>query len=284
MQTKNLDEIRKELASIISAVKTRIDMEKRFGVDTITLSKSNKVASLSLPNAVTQIKPIKAPVARKPIGEQNSVSDVGANGCSPNDSLKTSGDQTSMREKERKSKLLEEIKNEMLACHKCPLGKTRTNLVFGVGDPMAKLMFVGEAPGRDEDLQGEPFVGRAGQLLTKIIEAIGWKRSDVYIANVLKCRPPENRNPLPEEIVLCMPYLIKQIETIQPKVLCALGTFAAQTLLNTKAPVGTLRGKFHEYKGIPMMVTYHPAYLLRNPNDKAKVWDDMKKVRDLNEL
>ena len=165
----------------------------------------------------------------------------------------------------------------MLACHKCPLGKTRTNLVFGVGDPMAKLMFVGEAPGRDEDLQGEPFVGRAGQLLTKIIEAIGWKRSDVYIANVLKCRPPENRNPLPEEIVLCMPYLIKQIETIQPKVLCALGTFAAQTLLNTKAPVGTLRGKFHEYKGIPMMVTYHPAYLLRNPNDKAKVWDDIKR-------
>ena len=161
-----------------------------------------------------------------------------------------------------------------------PLGKTRTNLVFGVGDPMAKLMFVGEALGRDEDLQGEPFVGRAGQLLTKIIEAISMKRSDVYIANVLKCRPPENRNPLPEEIVLCMPYLIKQIEIIQPKVLCALGTFAAQTLLSTKAPVGTLRGKFHEYKGIPMMVTYHPAYLLRNPNDKAKVWDDMKKVRD----
>jgi DNA polymerase len=142
-------------------------------------------------------------------------------------------------------------------------------------------MFVGEAPGRDEDLQGEPFVGRAGQLLTKIIEAIGMNRSDVYIANVLKCRPPENRNPLPEEIALCMPYLLKQIEMIQPKVLCALGTFAAQTLLNTKAPVGTLRGKFHDYKSIPMMVTYHPAYLLRNSNDKAKVWEDMKKVRDL---
>jgi len=186
-----------------------------------------------------------------------------------------------MGEKERKIKLLEELRGEMLACHKCPLGKTRTNLVFGVGNSMAKLMFAGEAPGRDEDLQGEPFVGRAGQLLTKIIEAIGMKRSDVYIANVLKCRPPGNRNPLPEEIDLCMPYLIKQIEIIQPKVLCALGTFAAQTLLSTKAAVGTLRGKFHEYKGIPMMVTYHPAYLLRNPNDKAKVWDDMKKVRDL---
>ncbi|HHT9137773.1 MAG TPA: uracil-DNA glycosylase [Candidatus Wunengus sp. YC60] len=275
-----MDEIRRELASILNAVKTRIDLEKRFGVDTITLSQSNKAISQSLPKVVPQIKPIEVAVVIKPIKEHISASWAGTNVCPPNDSIKISGDQTFMGEKERKIKLLEELKNEMLACHKCPLGKTRTNLVFGVGDPMARLMFVGEAPGRDEDLQGEPFVGRAGQLLTKIIEAIGLKRSDVYIANVLKCRPPENRNPLPEEIVLCMPYLIKQIEVIQPKVLCALGTFAAQTLLNTKAPVGTLRGKFHEYKGIPMMVTYHPAYLLRNPNDKAKVWDDMKKVRD----
>jgi len=281
----HMDEIRRELASIISAVKTRIDMEKRFGVDTITLSKSNKATSLSLPNAVTQIETIETHVAKKPIGGKITVPTVEANGRSPDDALKTSGDQTSMSEKEQKIKLLEELRKEMMSCHKCPLGKTRTNLVFGVGNPMARLMFVGEAPGRDEDLQGEPFVGRAGQLLTKIIEAIGMKRSDVYIANVLKCRPPGNRNPLPEEIVLCMPYLIKQIELIQPKVLCALGTFAAQTLLNTKAPVGTLRGKFHEYKGIPMMITYHPAYLLRNPNDKAKVWDDMKKVRDfLNEF
>jgi len=281
----HMDEIKKELASIIVTVKTRIDLEKRFGIDTITLSKSNKVTSRPLPNAVPQIKPIGATVVIKPIGQQISLLEVGTSVCPPSDSIKISDDQTFMGEKERKIKLLEELRGEMLVCHKCPLGKTRTNLVFGVGDPMAKLMFVGEAPGRDEDIQGEPFVGRAGQLLTKIIEAIGWKRSDVYIANVLKCRPPENRNPLPEEIVLCMPYLIKQIEIIQPKVLCALGTFAAQTLLNTKAPVGTLRGKFHEYKGIPMMVTYHPAYLLRNPNDKAKVWDDMKKVRDfLNEL
>ncbi|MEP9411673.1 MAG: uracil-DNA glycosylase [Candidatus Brocadia sp.] len=207
--------------------------------------------------------------------------ETGTNGRSSNVKVKPPGDQTFMNEKEKRIQLLEKLKSEMLTCHKCPLGKTRTNLVFGVGNPMANLMFVGEAPGRDEDLQGEPFVGRAGQLLTRIIEAIGLKRSDVYIANVLKCRPPGNRNPLPEEIVLCMPYLIKQIGIIQPKVLCALGTFAAQTLLNTKAPVGTLRGKFHDYNGIPMMVTFHPAYLLRNPNDKAKVWEDMKKVRDL---
>ncbi len=278
------DEIRRELASIISAVKARIDLERRFGADTITLSRLKKVASVPSPTLVVQTKPVEIPVTKKSMVEQNASSNAGTNGCSPFGAQKTSGDQTPMSGKTHKIKLLEELKNELLTCHKCPLGKTRTNLVFGVGDPDARLMFAGEAPGRDEDMQGEPFVGRAGQLLTKIIEAIGMKRSDVYIANVLKCRPPDNRNPLPEEIVLCMPYLIKQIEIIQPKVLCALGTFAAQTLLNTKAPVGTLRGKFHDYKGIPMMVTYHPAYLLRNPNDKVKVWEDMKKVRDfLNE-
>ena len=278
------DEIRRELASIISAVKARIDLERRFGADTITLSRLKKVASVPSPALVVQTKPVEVPVAKKSMVEQNTSSNVGTNGCSPSDAQKTSGDQTPMSGKAQKIKLLEELKNELLTCHKCPLGKTRTNLVFGVGDPAARLMFAGEAPGRDEDMQGEPFVGRAGQLLTKIIEAIGMERSNVYIANVLKCRPPGNRNPMPDEIVLCMPYLIKQIEIIQPKVLCALGTFAAQTLLNTTAPVGTLRGKFHDYKGIPMMVTYHPAYLLRNPNDKVKVGDDMKKVRDcLNE-
>ncbi len=273
------DEIKKELASIIHAVRTRIEMEKGFGIDTFTFSRPNKTSVPHLPNPPPEMLPMKTP----DIGGQIRIPEIGANGCSPNVnvSVKPLGDKTAMNERERRIQLLEKLKQEMLACHKCPLGKTRANLVFGVGNPMANLMFVGEAPGRDEDLQGEPFVGRAGQLLTKIIEAIGLKRSDVYIANVLKCRPPGNRNPLPEEIVLCIPYLLKQIGIIQPKVLCALGTFAAQTLLNTKAPVGTLRGRFHDYKGIPMMVTFHPAYLLRNPNDKAKVWEDMKKVRDL---
>lgn len=271
------DKIKKELASIIRAVKTKVAIEKGFGIDTISLSRSNKVSGTHLPQPLTEKQPVKT---RTP-GGQIRISEVGTDGRSPNATAKSSGDQSSMSVKERRFQLIEELRREMLDCHKCPLGKTRTNLVFGVGNPMADLMFVGEAPGRDEDLQGEPFVGRAGQLLTKIIEAIGMKRSDVYIANVLKCRPPANRNPLPDEIVPCIPYLLKQIEIIQPKVLCALGTFAAQTLLNTKAPVGTLRGKFHDYKGIPMMVTFHPAYLLRNPNDKAKVWEDMKKVRDL---
>ncbi len=271
----HMEEIKRELASIIRAVKTRVEIEKGFGIHTVTLSKPNKAASSPSPNSLTENKPLETPA----VGEQIQMMKVEANGCSTNVIAKPLDNQTCV--KERRTQILEELRREMLACHKCPLGKTRTNLVFGVGDPTANLMFVGEAPGRDEDLQGEPFVGRAGQLLTKIIEAIGLNRSGVYIANVLKCRPPGNRNPLPEEIALCMPYLLKQIEMIQPKVLCALGTFAAQTLLNTKAPVGTLRGKFHDYKSIPMMVTYHPAYLLRNPNDKAKVWEDMKKVRDI---
>lgn len=271
------DEIKKELTSILRAVKARIEIEKGFGIDTISLSKKNRTANASPLNPLTESKSMETPAVCRQIHKM----DVGPNICSIDATAKPLARQTSLSEKERRIQILEELKSEMLTCHKCSLAETRTHLVFGVGNPMTNLMFVGEAPGRDEDLQGEPFVGRAGQLLTKIIEAIGLKRSDVYIANVLKCRPPGNRSPLPEEIVLCMPYLLKQIEIIQPKVLCALGTFAAQTLLNTKAPVGTLRGRFHDYKGIPMMVTFHPAYLLRNPNDKAKVWDDMKKVRDL---
>ena len=171
------------------------------------------------------------------------------------------------------------IKSDLSNCTRCRLGKTRTNLVFGTGNAKADLLFVGEAPGRDEDLQGEPFVGKAGQLLTKIIEAIDLKREDVYICNVLKCRPPENRNPLPEEIDSCEPFLIKQIESIRPKVICALGKFAAQTLLKSEVPISTLRGKFHNYHGVPLMPTYHPAFLLRNPKMKREVWQDIQLIQ-----
>lgn len=173
---------------------------------------------------------------------------------------------------------LEELKKPVSACKKCPLAKTRTNVVFGEGNPHAKLMFIGEAPGADEDEQGRPFVGRAGQLLTKIIEAMGLKREDVYIANILKCRPPENRNPLPAEIAQCSPYLLRQIELIKPKVICSLGKFSAQTLLNTETPISKLRGNFYDYHGTKLMPTYHPAYLLRNPGEKKTVWEDMKKI------
>ncbi len=175
---------------------------------------------------------------------------------------------------------LKKLEEQVKRCTKCELCKNRTNVVFGVGDPDADLIFVGEAPGYYEDEQGEPFVGKAGQLLTKIIESIGMKRGEVYIANILKCRPPENRNPNANEIVMCSPHLIRQIEIIRPKIICALGTFAAQTLLNTTESIGNLRGKFFEYQGVKFLATYHPAYLLRNPNDKKKVWADIKKVRD----
>lgn len=173
------------------------------------------------------------------------------------------------------------VKNEVTRCLKCPLGKTRTNSVFGSGNIDAKLMFVGEAPGHDEDMQGMPFVGEAGMLLTKIIEAMGVKREDVYICNILKCRPPQNRNPLPEEILTCMEYLYVQIEIIKPKIICGLGKFASQTLLRTEAPISKLRGSWHEYRGIKFMPTYHPAYLLRNPRDKKLVWEDMKKIMEI---
>jgi uracil-DNA glycosylase len=143
------------------------------------------------------------------------------------------------------------------------------------------LMFAGEAPGRDEDLQGEPFVGRAGQLLTRIIEAIGMKRQDVYIANVIKCRPPENRNPEPDEVEKCEPFLFRQIDLIKPKVIVALGTFAARSLLKTDAPISRLRGRVYEYRGAQLIPTFHPAYLLRNPSCRREVWEDMKKVRAL---
>jgi len=174
---------------------------------------------------------------------------------------------------------LEAVRSELGDCHRCKLSTYRTQIVFGTGNPQAKLVFVGEAPGRDEDLQGEPFVGQAGQLLTKIIQAIQLKREDVYIANIIKCRPPENRNPEPDEIAACQPFLIKQFQAIQPRLICALGTFAAQTLLQRGEKISALRGQFHEYRGIPLMPTYHPAFLLRNPNYKREVWEDMKKIK-----
>jgi DNA polymerase len=173
------------------------------------------------------------------------------------------------------------IKEEVMACTMCGLAKTRKNVVFGAGDLKAKLMFIGEAPGFDEDVQGRPFVGKAGMLLTKIIAAMGLKREDVYICNILKCRPPQNRNPLPDEIESCINYLYRQIDYIKPRVICALGKFAAQTLLKTETPISKLRGNWREYRGIKFMPTYHPAYLLRNPGDKKLVWQDMKKIMEI---
>jgi len=173
--------------------------------------------------------------------------------------------------------LREEIGPLCMRCKLATLG--RKQVVFGIGNPNADLMFVGEAPGADEDEQGEPFVGRAGQLLTKIIEAIGLRRDDVYIANVIKCRPPGNRNPEPDEVDQCEPFLFRQVDAIKPKVVIALGKFATQSLLKTGEPITRLRGRVFNYRGASLIPTFHPAYLLRNPTAKRDVWDDMKKAR-----
>jgi uracil-DNA glycosylase family 4 len=163
-------------------------------------------------------------------------------------------------------------------CTRCKLHKARTNIVFGVGNPKAQLVFVGEGPGRDEDAQGEPFVGRAGKLLTQMIEAMGLRRPDVYICNVVKCRPPENRLPEPDEIATCSPYLLRQLSVIQPKVICCLGACSAQTMLQTTQGISKFRGEWFDYKGSKLIATYHPAYLLRNPAAKSEVWKDLQKV------
>ena len=173
---------------------------------------------------------------------------------------------------------LSELQAVVTVCEKCRLSKSRTQVVYGVGSPNADLMFIGEAPGREEDIQGEPFVGRAGQLLTDVIKAMKLTRDDVYIANVIKCRPPENRNPEQDELDACRPYIRRQVEIIQPKVIVTLGRFALQSLLEKSYAISSVRGQWLDYNGIKVMPTYHPAYLLRNPAAKKEVWADMKKV------
>jgi DNA polymerase len=226
--------------SLFRMLEDKLDLERRFGVDVVPARKGNR-------------KPDSSPKREAAPAELPS-----ANGS--------------------KAEQLAALEREMAECHECPLGGTRTNLVFGVGNPEADLMFIGEAPGADEDAQGIPFVGRAGQLLTRVINAMGLQRSDVYIANILKCRPPENRSPRPSEVACCLPYLRRQIRIIQPKLIVCLGGVAAKTLLQTDLPVGRLRGAFHDYDGTPLLVTFHTAYLLRNPGDKAALWEDMKMV------
>lgn len=189
---------------------------------------------------------------------------------------------TSLFEEKIENDSLEKIRADIGAnCTRCKLHKARTQIVFGVGNPKADLVFVGEGPGHDEDIQGEPFVGRAGKLLTQMIEAMGLKRSDVYICNVVKCRPPENRLPEKDEIATCSPYLLRQLAAINPKVIVTLGACSAQTLLQTNQGISRFRGEFFDFHGSKLMPTYHPAYLLRNPPAKADVWKDLQKVMAL---
>jgi DNA polymerase len=190
----------------------------------------------------------------------------------------TKGGRYALTDKGCGSPKLLSIREELGECTRCKLSGGRKKLVFGVGNPQAELMFVGEGPGADEDIQGEPFVGKAGQLLTKMIEAMGWRREDVYICNTVKCRPPGNRNPEPDEIEACEPFLQAQIAAVKPKVIVALGKFAVQTLLRDPSPISRQRGKWREYEGVKLMPTFHPAYLLRSPEEKKKAWEDLKLV------
>ena len=185
----------------------------------------------------------------------------------------------------RGERSLKELEQEALSCKQCRLWETRNKVVFGAGNPNAGLVLVGEAPGREEDRQGLPFVGRAGLLLTKILKSIDFEREEVFIANVLKCRPPENRDPIPDEVEACVPFLVEQIAAIKPTIICALGAFAARTLLKLgpSMSISSLRGVVHDYHGVPLVATYHPAYLLRSPNKKRETWEDVKFLRRLYE-
>ena len=225
---------------LLDGIRARLEMERWFGATHLSGG-----STISRPQAESPIEAVPSAVA------------------------------TDTAEKVRR---LAELEKVVIEDKRCPLHKTRTKVVFGEGNPDAGIMFIGEAPGYDEDMQGRPFVGRAGQLLTRIIEAMGMKREDVYIANILKCRPPENRTPSLTEIAACGRYVIEQIKIIRPRIIIALGGVAAKALLNSEASIGALRGRFHDYEGTKLLPTYHPAYLLRNPAAKAEVWEDMKKA------
>lgn len=214
---------------------------------------------------------------------------VPAEATSPAQAAPTSGGTDTPTGEPRRHEPLGQIKKDLGECQRCKLAKTRKNLVFGVGNPQARLVFVGEGPGGDEDLKGEPFVGEAGQVLNRIIIAMGLKREEVYICNVVKCRPPRNRDPEEDEITACSAFLLRQLRSIQPEVVVALGKFAAQTLLGTKEPISKLRGKFRDFHGIPLMPTYHPSFLLRKQGEGSmeafwEVWDDMTQVLRLLKL
>ncbi|MDH5511624.1 MAG: uracil-DNA glycosylase [Gammaproteobacteria bacterium] len=224
---------------------------------------------------ITRWEPRQHPVSAVPEGLNTDMELAGVSLESPTVPLPSKSPDTTPEV----SRAWEALEAEVRLCTKCPLHTTRTQTVFGVGHRQAKWMFIGEAPGADEDRQGEPFVGRAGQLLNAILFALGLKREEVYIANVLKCRPPGNRDPQPEEVAQCEPYLLRQIGLIRPRLIVALGRHAAHSLLKTEAPLGKLRGQQLTYHGTPLFVTYHPAYLLRNPADKRKVWDDLCHAR-----
>jgi uracil-DNA glycosylase len=252
---------REELRVLVSRIRTNLDMRGRSGLLGVVASAKRAAPSApaATPRAAAAPPPTKIqsmPVVLPPAPESPAGDPVGPRGAAA----------------------LQAVRDHLGDCQRCKLAPLRTNLVFGVGNPEADLIFVGEAPGADEDAQGEPFVGKAGQLLTKMIEAMGYRRQDVYICNVLKCRPPGNRNPEPDEVAACEPFLKRQLAAIRPRMIVALGKFAVQCLLRDESPISRLRGNFRTYEGIPLMPTFHPAYLLRDPSKKKLAWQDLKDV------
>ncbi|MEW6327057.1 MAG: uracil-DNA glycosylase [Thermodesulfobacteriota bacterium] len=268
---------RKELLEILSQCKDYLSFRRDMGVgflpasscktlhETVLLERGPKGNGNNPPMSPAKI-PHRPPLKKEGMGELTGVSPV---------EVKFSEENIGSG----KRQTLADVRRELGDCERCKLHRTRTNIVFGAGNEQAKLVFVGEGPGLDEDIQGEPFVGAAGQLLTRIIRAINLRREDVYICNIIKCRPPKNRTPEPDEIEACKPFVLKQLDAIRPRLICALGSVAAQALLETAAPISILRGRFHNFQGIKLMPTYHPAYLLRNPAKKREVWEDMQKVQ-----
>ena len=251
-----------ELKEIIEDLKRHLEFQKSMGVERVSVIKEDKEET---PRKAAEKEPVRTQVkGQVKTGEKDGVIRI--------------EQQFDIFDASAKRMSLEEIREEIGDCTRCKLHEGRTNLVFGEGNPKARLVFVGEGPGKDEDLQGRPFVGRAGQLLTKIIEAMGLKREDVYICNVVKCRPPENRTPEPDEMATCEQFLYKQVRAINPEVIVCLGSTAAQSVLKSKLSLGSLRGKFHQFGRAKLMVTYHPAALLRNPNFKKPLWEDMQVV------
>jgi uracil-DNA glycosylase family 4 len=245
---------RDELRAIVGGLRTNLASRKRSGLLGVPRAPSGQRATAAVPAAA----PAPPPRPSLPL-------------AAAGEELPGSGRPTGAAG-------LVLVREELGDCQRCKLAPLRTKLVFGVGNPDAHLVFVGEAPGADEDAQGEPFVGKAGQLLTKMIEAMGYARQDVYICNILKCRPPGNRNPEPDEIEKCEPFLKAQLAALRPRVIVALGKFAAQCLLRDDTPISRLRGTFRSYEGIQLMPTFHPAYLLRDPNKKKEAWEDLKAV------
>jgi uracil-DNA glycosylase family 4 len=245
---------REELRAVVAQIRTNLTMRGRSGLLGVSMKPTAKKPLSAAPaTVVSPPPPGPASASPAPADDEEAGAPRGRAG-------------------------LQLVRDELGDCQRCKLAPSRQNLVFGVGNPDADLVFVGEAPGADEDAQGEPFVGKAGQLLTKMIEAMGYARGDVYICNVLKCRPPGNRNPEPDEVAACEPFLKKQLGAIRPRMIVALGKFAVQCLLRDDSPISRLRGNFRTYEGIPLMPTFHPAYLLRDPSKKKLAWDDLKAV------